>query len=91
MAAVKKKKKKTKRNLYYIMHYNSTPNPFAKYLKERMKKKKSRERDRTCSVVHAERERERERSEGQKGVSTATELANLTLAREVGSDRGRVG
>ena len=34
-----------------------------------------------------ERERERERSEGQRGESTATELADLTLAREVGSDR----
>ena len=68
------------------MRYNSTPNPFTKYLKERMKKKKeSRERDRTCSVVHVERERER--SEGQRGESTATELADLTPAREEGSGR----
>ena len=45
------------------MRYNSTLNPFTKYLKERMKKKKkkkreSKERDGTCSVVHAERERD---------------------------------
>ena len=71
------------------MRYNSTPNPFTKYLKERKKerkkkKKKSRERDRTCSVVHAERER----LEGQRGESTATELADLTPAREEG--RGRL-
>ena len=72
------------------MRYNNTPNPFTKYLKERMKKKKkkeSRERDGTCSVVHAEIERERERSEGQRGESTATELADLTPAREEGSGR----
>ena len=40
-----------------------------------------------CSVVHAEIERERERSEGQRGESTATELADLTPAREDGSGR----
>ena len=74
------------------MRYNSTPNPFTKYLKERMKKKKkkeSRERDGTCSVVHAERERERERerSEGQRGESMTIELADLTSAREEGNGR----
>ena len=31
--------------------------------------------------------RERERSEGQRGESTATELADLTPAREEGSGR----
>ena len=31
--------------------------------------------------------RERERSEGQRGESTATELADLTPAREDGSGR----
>ena len=76
------------------MCYKSKPNPFSaftKYLKERIKKKKkkkeSRERDGTCSVVHAEIERERERSKGQRGESTATELADLTPAREEGSGR----
>ena len=74
------------------MRYNCTLNPFTKYLKERMKtKKKKREQrkrwDLRCSVVHAEIERERERSEGQRGESTATELADLTPAREEGSGR----
>ena len=55
--------------------------------KKKRKKRESRERDGTCSVVHAEIERERERSEGQRGESTATELADLTPAREDGSGR----
>ena len=39
------------------------------------------------SCPRRDRERERERSEGQRGESTATELADLTPAREGGSGR----
>ena len=69
------------------MRYNSTPNPFTKYLKERMKKKKKKQRKRLDLFNCPRRERERERSEGQRGESTATEFADLTSAREEGSGR----
>ena len=73
------------------MRYNSTPNPFSaftKYLKERMKKKKKKEQRKRSDLLSCpHRERERERSEGQRGESTATELADLTPAREEGSGR----
>ena len=73
------------------MRYNSTLNPFTKYLKERMKTKKKKKRaEKEMGLLSCPR-RERERSEGQRGESTATELADLTPAREEGSDRGRVG
>ena len=73
------------------MRYNSTPNPFTKYLKERMKKKKKKRAEKEIGPAQLstprERERERERSEGQRGESTATELADLTSAREEGNGR----
>ena len=73
------------------MRYNSTHNPFTKYLKERMKKKKEKkeraEKEMGPAQLSMPRERERERSEGQRGESTATELADLTPAREEGSGR----
>ena len=71
------------------MRYNSTLNPFTKYLKEIMKKKKRAEKEIGPAQLSTprERERERERSEGQRGESTATELADLTPAREEGSGR----
>ena len=70
------------------MRYNSTLNPFTKYLKERMKKKKRKKREqrKRWDLLSCPR-RERERSEGQRGESTATELADLTPAREDGSGR----
>ena len=55
--------------------------------KKKKKKRAEKEMGPECSVVHAEIERERERSEGQRGESTATELADLTPAREDGSGR----
>ena len=66
------------------MRYNSTLNPFIKYLKERMKKK--REQRKRWDLLSCPR-RERERSEGQRGESKETELADLTPAREEGSGR----
>ena len=68
------------------MRYNSTLNPFTKYLKERMKKKKKREQRKRWDLLSCPR-RERERLEGQRGESTATELTDLTPAREEGSGR----
>ena len=71
------------------MRYNSTPNPFTKYLKERMKKKKKKraEKEMGPAQLSMPREKERERSEGQRGESTATELADLTPTREEGSGK----
>ena len=72
------------------MRYNCTLNPFTKYLKERMKKKKKKKRAEKEMGLRSSPRRERERSEGQRGESTATELADLTPAREDGSGRGRL-
>ena len=71
------------------MRYNSTPNPFTKYLKERMKKRKEKKEraEKEMGPAQLSTPRERERSEGQRGESTATELADLTPAREEGSGR----
>ena len=48
------------------MRYNSTPNPFTKYLKERMKKKKKVEKEIGPAQLSTPREREIGRTEGRE-------------------------
>ena len=83
------------------MRYNSTPNPFTKYLKERMKKKKKKREQRkrwdllSCPRRDREREREREigRTEGREHGDRAcrSNSGEGRGQRQAGSDRGRVG
>ena len=77
------------------MRYNSTPNPFTKYLKERMKKKKKEQRKRWDLLSCPRREREREigRTEGREHGDRArrSNSGEGRGQRQAGSDRGRVG
>ena len=78
------------------MRYNSTPNPFTKYLKERMKKKKKKaEKEIGPAQLSTPREREREigRTEGREHGDRArrSNSGEGRGQRQAGSDRGRVG
>ena len=81
------------------MRYNSTPNPFTKYLKERMKKKTEKkeraEKEMGPAQLSTPREREREigRTEGREHGDRArrSNSGEGRGQRQVGSDRGRVG
>ena len=77
------------------MRYNSTPNPFTKYLKERMKKKKKKRAEKGMGPAQLSTPREREigRTEGREHGDRARQ-SNSSEGRgqrQAGSDRGRVG
>ena len=79
------------------MRYNSTPNPFTKYLKERMKRRKEKkeraEKEMGPAQLSTPREREIGRTEGREQSDRArrSNSGEGRGQRLAGSDRGRVG
>ena len=67
------------------MRYNSTPNPFTKYLKERMKKKKKKRAEKEMGPAQLSTPRERDRKD--RGERARRQSSLINSGEEEGSGR----